>query len=78
MRFLTADIPGLLVQLFFAFTILLMIFDKQKPPVLTGFLTGTGLIVLGIGNSFTSSAVAAASILNGCLWLLLAWQRYKQ
>lgn len=77
-HFLTADVSGLIVQLFFVFTVVLMIFDRQKPPVLTGLLTGIGLIVLGLGGSFTTSAVAIASIVNGCLWLLLAWQRHRQ
>lgn len=77
-RFLTADASGLIVQLFFVFTVVLMIFDRQKPPVLTGVLTGIGLIVLGIGGSFTTSAVSIASIVNGCLWLFLAWQRHRQ
>ncbi|KND46924.1 MAG: hypothetical protein AB199_00650 [Parcubacteria bacterium C7867-004] len=74
----TADISGLAVQLFFAFTISLMIFDKQKPPLLTGVLTGIALIVLGIGGSFNAPAVAAVSMINGGLWLVLGWQRFMQ
>lgn len=76
--FITADISGLLVQLLFAVMVLLMVFDRQKPPLLTGLLTGLALIVLGIGGSFEASAVAAVSIVNGFLWLVLAWQRYRQ
>ena len=75
---LLTDLSGLLIQFFFAFTILLMVFDRQKPPLLTGVLTGLALIVLGVGGSFHAPAVGAASVFNGLLWLIVAWQRLRQ
>ena len=77
-HFIFKDPTGLLVELFFAFTIVLMVFDKQKPPLTTSVLTGTALIVLGFGGSFNAFAVGLTSILNGVLWLVLGWQRYNQ
>ena len=72
------DPIGLAVQLFFSVTIILMLRDKQKPPVMTSVMTGLALIVLGIGGSFSTSVVSVASIINGCLWLLVGLQRYAQ
>jgi hypothetical protein len=76
--FLSADISGTLVQLFFAFTVILMICDTQKPPLGTGILTGLALILLGIGGSFRAELPAILSVLNGCLWFVLVWQRFSQ
>ena len=76
--FVTADLSGTLVQLFFTFTVLLMVRDRQKPPLLTGLLTGLALILLGIGGSFRAEFPAVLSVVNGCLWLVLAWQRFRQ
>ncbi len=78
MHFLTSDISGTAVQLFFAFTVILMIRDTQKPPVITGILTGIALILLGVGGSFRAELPALLSVLNGCLWFVLVWQRFKQ
>lgn len=75
---ITEDTSGLLVSLFFSATIILMVFDKQKPPLLTGILTGCALIILGLGGSYRAPIVAAVTIVNGFLWLILAWQRFKQ
>lgn len=72
------DWTGFLVQLFFAYTIVLMIMDKQKPPVQTCVLTGVALMVLSFGGSFTSSATALVGLLNGLLWLVVGYQRYLQ
>ena len=72
------DLVGLGVQLFFAYTILLMVFDAQKPPVQTAVLTGLALIVFGFGGSFVSPVTAGLSVLNGIFWLILAYQRYTQ
>ena len=77
-EYILLDTSGLIVQLFFTFTIILMVRDKQKPPVLTAVMTGLALIVFGIGDSFISSLVAAISILNGILWLFIGWQRHDQ
>lgn len=70
------DPVGLLVQLFFAATIIMMIVDSQKPPMVTSVPTGIALIVLA--SSFTSPVVGIASMINGVLWLVLAVQRYRQ
>jgi len=78
LNWLSADIPGLVVQLFFSATIIFMIADHQKPPVITAVLTGLALIVLGSTGSYTAGAVAVGSVVNGGLWLLLAWQRLQQ
>ena len=75
---LIADPTGLAVNLFFAVTIILMLMDKQKPPVATSLMTGLALIVLGIGGSFNASVISVASIINGCLWLFVGLQRYRQ
>ena len=72
------DWTGVLVQLFFAYTIILMLLDKQKPPVQTCVLTGAALIILSGGGSFNSSATAVIGVLNGLLWLILGCQRYHQ
>ncbi|HEY4489073.1 MAG TPA: hypothetical protein VJA87_01175 [Candidatus Paceibacterota bacterium] len=77
-EYIAADITGTLVQLFFAFTIVLMVLDTQKPPLITGILTGLALIVLGLGGSFRADLPAYLSILSGFLWLVLAWQRFRQ
>lgn len=77
-NFMTEDVTGTLVQIFFAWTIISMILDKQKPPLITSIPTGIALITFGVGGSLTSTFVAVLSILNGMLWLYLAWQRYKQ
>lgn len=73
---LFADPVGLLVQLFFAATIIMMILDSQKPPLVTSIPTGIALVVLAF--SFTAPAVGVLSALNGLLWLILAVQRYSQ
>lgn len=70
------DPVGLLVQLFFAATIVMMILDSQKPPLVTSIPTGIALVVLGF--SFTSPVVGVLSAANGILWLVLAVQRYMQ
>lgn len=75
---LTMDSTGVLVQLFFCFTIMLMIFDKQKPPTVSSVMTGIALIVLGVGDSFNAEAVSVVTTINGILWLFLGWQRYRQ
>lgn len=74
----TADPSGVIVQLFFCFTIILMIMDKQKPPTVSSVMTGIALIVLGVGGSFNAEAVSVVTSINGLLWLFLGWQRYKQ
>lgn len=74
----TADLSGVVVQLFFCFTIILMIMDKQKPPTVSSVMTGIALIVLGVGGSFNAEAVSVVTSINGLLWLFLGWQRYKQ
>lgn len=71
-----ADPVGLLVQLFFAATIIMMILDSQKPPLVTSIPTGIALVVLAF--SFVAPAVGVLSALNGLLWLVLAVQRYSQ
>src|SRR3989344_6976269 len=76
--YIAADITGTLVQLFFAFTIVLMVFDRQKPPLVTGILTGLALIVLGLGGSFRADLPAYLSILSGFLWLALPWPPDRQ
>ncbi|MCA9360299.1 hypothetical protein H6785_02885 [Candidatus Nomurabacteria bacterium] len=73
-----SDWTGVSVQLFFAYTIILMILDKQKPPVQASVLTGLALIVLGVGGSFLSSATAFVSVANGLLWLMVGYQRWNQ
>lgn len=75
---LTVDVSGILVQIFFFITIILMVVDKQKPPIATSLMTGVALIVLGIGGSFYSPVVMILSVLNGIMWLILSWQRYNQ
>lgn len=75
-EWLLADPVGLLVQLFFAVTVVMMIRDTQKPPLITSIPTGLALMVLT--TSFTAPAVGVASALNGVLWLILAYQRYVQ
>jgi len=74
----TIDFSGIVVQVFFAVTIVLMLRDDQKPPVATSVMTGAALIILGLGDSFSASAVSFMSIINGFLWLFVGWQRYKQ
>ena len=73
---LTADPVGLGVQIFFGITIVLMILDKQKPPLVTSIPTGIALMFLL--TSFTAPVVGVASSVNGLLWLVLAYQRYMQ
>ena len=75
---LFADPYGLGVNIFFAVTIILMIRDSQKPPLLTSIPTGIALIILGVGGSYAASAPAIASALNGGLWIYLGFQRWKQ
>ncbi len=77
-EWLVADWTGVLVNLFFAYTIILMIIDRQKPPVQASVLTGLALIVLGTGGSYISSATALLSVVNGGLWLTVGYQRYRQ
>ncbi len=77
-QFVLEDWTGVIVQLFFIGTILLMIIDKQKPPITTAILTGFALIVLAVGGSYSSNAVAVVAFFSGLMWLYLAWQRYKQ
>ena len=77
-NWITADLVGLAVQLFFSVTIIFMLRDRQKPPVATSVMTGLALIVLGVSGSFSAMVVSAASILNGCLWLGVGFQRYAQ
>ena len=72
------DLSGILVQLFFAYTIVLMVLDGQKPPIQTSILTGIALIVLALGGSLVSPFTAGLTVINGLLWLTLAWQRYNQ
>jgi len=73
-----ADTIGLLVQLFFALTIIMMIRDKQKPPLITSIPTGLALIIFGLGGSISAPLVAALSVVDGILWLYLGYQRYNQ
>ena len=75
-EFLLADPVGLVVQVFFAVTLVFMIRDGQKPPLITSVPTGIALMVLGF--SFTAPVVGIASFINGCIWLVLAYQRYAQ
>jgi len=72
------DLVGIAVQIFFAYTIILMIRDSQKPPIQTAVLTGVALIVLSLGGSFASPATSALNAVNGLLWLTLGYQRYTQ
>lgn len=76
--YVTNDITGILVNLFFAYTIVLMVLDDQKPPIQTSLLTGIALIVLGVGGSLVSPATATLSVFNGTLWLVIGYQRWKQ
>jgi hypothetical protein len=75
---LKADLVGVFVQLFFAYTIIFMIRDTQKPPIQTAVLTGAALIILSLGGSFASVATSALNAVNGLLWLTLGYQRYTQ
>jgi hypothetical protein len=77
-NWLIADAFGAGVGIFFTFTIILMLRDDQKPPVLTGIMTGLALIILGTGGSYRESAPAFISVINGLLWLFLAWQRFNK
>ncbi len=77
-NWLIIDLSGLAVQIFFLITIVLMLIDKQKPPIATSLMTGVALIVLGLGGSFNASAVSIMSSINGFLWLSVGWQRYRQ
>lgn len=72
----TADPLGLLIQIFFAATIVMMIRDEQKPPLITSIPTGIALMALAF--SFNAPVVGVASGVNGFLWLMLAVQRYLQ
>jgi hypothetical protein len=72
------DWIGASVQLFFAYTIILMIIDAQKPPVQTAVLTGLALVILSLGGSFASPITSGLNFLNGVLWLFIGYQRYRQ
>jgi hypothetical protein len=72
------DWLGAVVQLFFAYTIILMIIDTQKPPIQTAVLTGLALIMLSLGGSFASPVTSALNFINGLLWLYIGYQRYQQ
>jgi hypothetical protein len=72
------DWVGTAVQLFFAYTIILMIKDSQKPPVQTAVLTGLALVILSLGGSFASPVTSALNFINGILWLYIGYQRYRQ
>lgn len=76
--YIMTDISGILVQLFFAYTIVLMVLDRQKPPLQTCILTGVALIILGVGGSLVSPVTAGLTVLNGVLWLILGHQRWRQ
>ena len=77
-HFLFADIIGAGVQIFFIVTIIMMIFDAQKPPLKTSIPTGIALIVLGVSHSYGADITRVLSMVGGCLWLYLAYQRYNQ
>ena len=72
------DVAGLVVQLFFAVTIVFMLLDSQKPPVATSVMTGVALIIFGLGGSIPAPLIAGLSVFNGLLWLIIGFQRYNQ
>jgi len=74
----TEDLVGVGVQLFFTWTIIMMIRDAQKPPLATSIPTGIALIIFGVGGSVSAPFVAALSVVNGLLWLYIGYQRYTQ
>ena len=75
-EYILADPVGLLVQLFFAATLVMMIRDAQKPPLITSIPTGLALMALSL--SFNAPIVGVLGALNGVLWLIVAYQRYTQ
>lgn len=77
-NWINVDLVGVVVQLFFLYTIILMLYDKQKPPVQTCVLTGVALIVLAVGGSYIAFATALLGAINGGLWLVVGYQRYRQ
>ncbi len=73
-----ADVVGFVVQLCFAFTIIVMIADKQKPPITSCVITGVLSIALGVGGSFAATLPAFLAVVNGILWFVLGFQRWRQ
>lgn len=73
-----ADAVGAFVQLCFAATIIMIILDKQKPPVASCVVTGVLSIVLGLGGSFAEKLPAFLAVVNGALWFVVGFQRWQQ
>ncbi len=52
--------------------------SKDKPALKTSLLTGTMSLVLGFSEMTLGLWLAAiATIVNGCLWLILAYQKKR-
>ncbi len=77
-NFILEDWVGLLINLAFAVMLIPALADKQKPPLTTSLVTGLLLVALSVSGSYRAAAPAVAVFVAGCMWLVLAWQRYRQ
>ncbi len=77
-NFILEDWVGLLINSAFALMLVPALADKQKPPLATSLVTGLLLVALSVSGSYRATAPATAVFVAGCLWLVLAWQRYRQ
>lgn len=66
-------------NLIFAVSLIPSIRSKDKPHVLTSFMTGAVLVVFSI-TYMTLNLYFAMAVLLGTasMWFFLAWQKYKQ
>ncbi len=70
------DAVLLAVQIVFCFTLIPMLYAKEKPPLSSSITTGVGLLI-SAGVIFTLGLVWAAvgQAIIGLQWLTLAYQR---
>lgn len=70
------DYVLVLMQLLFCFTLVPMLFHKEKPPFLSSVPTGIALLVIAFVYATLNLWLAAAgSAVVGLQWLALVYQR---
>lgn len=73
------DAVLLAVQIVFCFTLIPMLFAKEKPPLATSITTSAALLI-GAGAIFSLGLVWAAlgQAFVGLQWLVLVYQRLRK
>ncbi len=72
------DWKGFLINVIFSAMVLLMIFDSQKPPAISAFVTGMLLIALSFSGAYKQRTTAMVVLFAGTLWIVLGVQRILQ